>query len=237
MKAYSKLPDHNEILDLTEFETASDTTPASDLKAATALAKTHLSELAALGLDDDALAAAADRITGMLALVAAAAQRVAATLEDLDHAEELATTDALTGLANHRRWWSAVETESARCARSGGQFAVAVIDLDGLKAVNDERGHLEGDLLLRVAASTIRTTVRASDEVGRVGGDEFAVLAVDHDHDEAEALMVRLSAAFEEAGIKASIGAAVSDVDEPFLRTYQRADEAMYATKRLRKTL
>ncbi|MEY2464103.1 MAG: hypothetical protein QOH64_2241 [Acidimicrobiaceae bacterium] len=237
MKAYSKLPDHNEILDLTEFETASDTTPASDLKAATALAKTHLSELAALGLDDGALAAASDRITAMLALVAAAAQRVATTLEDLDHAEELATTDALTGLANHRRWWSAVETESARCARSGGQFAVAVIDLDGLKAVNDERGHLEGDLLLRVAASTIRTTVRASDEVGRVGGDEFAVLAVDHDHDEAEALVIRLSAAFEDAGIKASIGAAVSDVDEPFLRTYQRADEAMYATKRLHKTL
>jgi diguanylate cyclase len=168
-------------------------------------------------------------------MIAAAEHRTAKTLDKLDHAEELATTDPLTGLANHRRWWEALEVESARCARSGGHFAVAVIDLDGLKQVNDERGHLEGDLLLRVAGSTIRTTVRTSDEVARVGGDEFAVLAVDHDDDKVDGLIARLSDAFDGAGIEASIGAAVSDGGEPFMATYKRADEAMYAVKRRRR--
>jgi diguanylate cyclase (GGDEF)-like protein len=206
-----------------------------DLKVATALATTHLRELNALGLDEDAIATATARVTGLLAIVAAAEQRVTKTMDKLDHAEELATTDPLTGLANHRRWWEALQIEAARCKRSGGYFAVAVIDLDGLKKLNDERGHLEGDLLLKVAASTIRSTVRTVDEVARVGGDEFAVLAVDHEHDGVEHLVSRLYDAFEEAGIEASVGAALSNGTEPFTLTYQQADEAMYAAKRVRR--
>jgi diguanylate cyclase (GGDEF)-like protein len=236
MTAESTWPQISEVVDLTVA--GADCEPAvvvPDVKVATALATTHLRELAMLGLDEEAMATATARITGLLALVAGAEQRVAKALDKLDHAEELATTDPLTGLANHRRWWEALEVESARCLRSGGYFAVAVIDLDGLKAVNDERGHLEGDLLLRVAGETIRSTVRTADEVARVGGDEFAVLAVDHEHDTVDHLVARLHAAFEAAGIEASIGAAVSNGSEPFTLTYQRADEAMYADKRARR--
>jgi diguanylate cyclase (GGDEF)-like protein len=222
-------------VDLTETGDARHPTGLPDLEAATELAMTHLRELEELGLDEDAIATATARMTGMLAIVAAAEQRVVKTMDKLDHAEELATTDPLTGLANHRRWWEALEVEAARCARSGGYFAVAVIDLDGLKKVNDERGHLEGDLLLRVAGSTIRTTVRTVDEVARVGGDEFAVLAVDHEHDGVDHLVARLYDALDEAGIDASVGAAVSNGTEPFTLTYQRADEAMYAAKRVRR--
>jgi diguanylate cyclase (GGDEF)-like protein len=212
-----------------------DLTARPDATTAIALAKTLLDELAAEGLGEEALATATARVAGLLAMVASAEQRAAKTLDELGHAEELATTDPLTGLANHRRWWEALEIEAARCARSGGHFAVAVIDLDGLKQVNDERGHLEGDLLLRVAGSTIRSTVRTSDEVARVGGDEFAVLAVDHDDEKVDGLIARLSSAFESAGIEASIGAAVSDGGEPYRLTFKRADEAMYAVKRQRR--
>jgi diguanylate cyclase (GGDEF)-like protein len=235
MSAEPMMPDVRVLVDLTETGDDGHPTGLPDLKAATALATTHLRELGELGLDEDALATATARMTGMLAIVAAAEQRVASTMDKLDHAEELATTDPLTGLANHRRWWEALEIEAARCARSGGYFAVAVIDLDGLKKVNDERGHLEGDLLLRVAGSTIRTTVRTVDEVARVGGDEFAVLAVDHEHDGVDHLITRLYDALDEAGIDASVGAAVSNGTEPFTLTYQRADEAMYAAKRVRR--
>jgi diguanylate cyclase len=223
-------------LDLTETGADELTTAIPDLKIASALAMTHLRELADLGLDDEAIATATARMTGLLAMLAAAEQRATKALDKLDHAEELATTDPLTGLANHRRWWEALEHEAARCARSGGYFAVAVIDLDGLKTMNDERGHLEGDLLLRVTGSTIRSTVRTVDEVARVGGDEFAVLAVDHEHDGTDHLVARLYNAFEEAGIEASVGAAVSNGTEPFTLTYQRADEAMYAEKRMRRS-
>ena len=236
MTARITLAEVSEVVDLTATGGDDDSTRASsDLKVATALANTHLREIAALGLDDVAMATATARITGLLALIAGAEQRVVKTLDKLDHAEELATTDPLTGLANRRRWWEALEHEAARCARSGGHFAVAIIDLDGLKIVNDERGHLEGDLLLRVAGSTIRQTVRTSDEVARVGGDEFAVLAVDPVDDKVDGLIARLCEAFDLAGIEASIGAAVSDGHEPFMATYQRADEAMYLTKRQRR--
>jgi diguanylate cyclase len=236
MTADSTLPQVNVLVDLTVAGEDDDQTSIRDLEMATDLAMTHLRELTAHGLDEDAIATATARVSGLLAIVAAAQQREARMLDKLDHAEELATTDPLTGLANHRRWWEALDIEAARCKRSGGYFAVAVIDLDGLKQVNDERGHLEGDLLLRVAGETIRSTVRTVDEVARVGGDEFAVLAVDHEHDGVEHLIARLYDAFEEAGIEASVGAALSNGTEPFTLTYQRADEAMYEAKRVRRT-
>jgi diguanylate cyclase (GGDEF)-like protein len=223
------------VVDLTGGPPRDPSPSRPDVKVASALANTLLAELASQGLSDEAMATATARVSGLLAMIASAEQRAAKTLDKLDHAEELATTDPLTGLANHRRWWEALEMEAARCARSGGHFAVAVIDLDGLKQVNDERGHLEGDLLLRVAGSTIRSTVRTSDEVARVGGDEFAILAVDHDDDKVDGLIARLAHAFETTGIEASIGAAVSDGGEPSLSTYKRADEAMYAAKRQRR--
>jgi diguanylate cyclase (GGDEF)-like protein len=236
MTADPMLPQSDGLVDLTTAGSDDLTMVIPDLKVASALAMTHLRELADLGLSDEAIATATARMTGLLALLAASEQKAVKALDKLDTAEELATTDPLTGLANHRRWWEALEIEAARCARSGGYFAVAVIDLDGLKQMNDERGHLEGDLLLRVTGATIRSTVRTVDEVARVGGDEFAVLAVDHEHDGTDHLVARLYRAFEEAGIEASVGAAVSNGLEPFTLTYQRADQAMYAAKRERRS-
>ena len=84
--------------------------------------------------------------------------------------------DDLTGLANRRGFFALGEHELLVAARTRSSVALLFLDVDGLKHVNDELGHVVGDLLLKEAADVIRETIRASDIAGRLGGDEFCVL-------------------------------------------------------------
>ncbi|HEY6731721.1 MAG TPA: EAL domain-containing protein [Solirubrobacterales bacterium] len=88
----------------------------------------------------------------------------------------LADHDSLTGLLNRRRFRSELDQYVSFTARYGGRGAVMVIDIDGLKAVNDSHGHQAGDTLIRRVAEILRERVRATDLVARLSGDEFAVL-------------------------------------------------------------
>jgi len=88
----------------------------------------------------------------------------------------LADHDPLTGLLNRRRFRSELDRHVSLSARYGGRGAVMVIDIDGLKGVNDRLGHQAGDSLLRHVATILRERVRATDFVARLSGDEFAVL-------------------------------------------------------------
>src|SRR3954467_2393987 len=88
----------------------------------------------------------------------------------------LADHDSLTGLLNRRRFRAELDQYVSFRARYGGRGAVMVIDIDGLKEVNDRRGHQEGDRLIRGVADVLRERVRATDLVARLSGDEFAVL-------------------------------------------------------------
>lgn len=88
----------------------------------------------------------------------------------------LADHDSLTGLLNRRRFRSELDQYVSFTARYGGRGAVMVIDIDGLKRVNDSFGHQVGDTLIRRVAETLRERVRATDLVARLSGDEFAVL-------------------------------------------------------------
>ena len=88
----------------------------------------------------------------------------------------LADHDSLTGLLNRRRFRSELDQYVSFSARYGGRGAVMVIDIDGLKEVNDKLGHAAGDRLIRHVADTLRERVRATDIVARLSGDEFAVL-------------------------------------------------------------
>ncbi len=90
--------------------------------------------------------------------------------------EELARTDTLTGLSNRRDMLDKLEQERVRFERNRQPFTVAMIDLDRFKAVNDRNGHDCGDALLKSVASLLRSSVRAQDQVGRWGGDEFLIL-------------------------------------------------------------
>jgi diguanylate cyclase (GGDEF)-like protein len=94
-----------------------------------------------------------------------------------DELRTLATTDPLTGLLNRRAIENQIQRESVRARRYGLPLSLLMIDLDGLKRVNDLGGHSAGDRVLRTAAAAIRATLRASDFGGRWGGDEFVVLA------------------------------------------------------------
>jgi diguanylate cyclase (GGDEF)-like protein len=91
-------------------------------------------------------------------------------------ARRLAKVDSLTGLANRRAFDESLTVEIARAEREGEPMSVGLIDLDGLKQINDRHGHLEGDRVLEHVARVLERAVRASDRCFRWGGDEFAVL-------------------------------------------------------------
>jgi len=99
------------------------------------------------------------------------------SLEDryLQAMVELATVDSLTQLPNRRVWREALEEEVTRAAR-GVPLALAFVDLDHFKRINDELGHLSGDEVLKAVATEIRAAVRGDQVAGRLGGEEFAII-------------------------------------------------------------
>lgn len=112
-----------------------------------------------------------------------------------------------------------------------------VIDLDGLKQVNDTQGHGEGDALIVRAAHTISHSVRCCDVVARVGGDEFAVLCVETDLASGTQLQQRLQERLAAAGVAASMGVAARHPSHGIAAAWAEADQAMYCMKRARARL
>jgi diguanylate cyclase (GGDEF)-like protein len=156
---------------------------------------------------------------------------------------ELATLDPLTGVLNRRALQSRLDEASATLARYGTAFAVAYIDLDGFKAVNDAHGHDIGDTVLVEAARRIETATRSTDRVGRIGGDEFAVLLTNTASEDGpevagqrtvEALRQPFSVDGKTITISASMGIVVATPGDK--RTPAElliaADRAMYWAKR-----
>jgi two-component system cell cycle response regulator len=159
-----------------------------------------------------------------------------------DELAALATTDALTGLANHRALVAAIDHELERCRRSGGRFALAFLDLDLFKALNDTLGHAAGDRALSETAATITSVLRAVDTVGRWGGEEFVVLLPDTGPEGALEAADRIRAAVARhrfasalgARLTCSIGVSVHPEDGTRRDALlQNADRAMYAAKQL----
>ena len=103
----------------------------------------------------------------------------AAVAAEVERLAEMAITDPLTGLRNHRAFHEDVARELQRAGRTGVPLALVLLDVDDLKAVNDTHGHQAGDERLQALARAIRATVRGADLAYRVGGDEFAVILPD----------------------------------------------------------
>ena len=154
----------------------------------------------------------------------------------------LSRTDELTGLLNRRAFVGEVEARISRTLSSGPVGALLYVDLDNFKAVNDERGHHEGDAALKTLAGFLRASVRDQDAVGRLGGDEFAVWLDGADAtaaaSKAEILVSvreRLARFCEglEKPLSTSIGIAVYDPasKEELAHLFARADAAMYQAK------
>jgi diguanylate cyclase (GGDEF)-like protein len=108
-----------------------------------------------------------------------------------------AATDALTGLYNRRLFDEYCDKELNRAKRYSQQLAIAILDMHQLKQVNDRYGHLRGDQVLQLAATTLRKTLRASDFAFRIGGDEFALLLPQTEPEQAETLCRRVRAQYE----------------------------------------
>jgi diguanylate cyclase (GGDEF)-like protein/PAS domain S-box-containing protein len=144
--------------------------------------------------------------------------------------ERLAHRDALTGIPNRRAWEVALERAVHDARHTGRPLAVAVIDLNDFKAVNDSHGHDAGDRLLERAAAAWQGQLRGSDLLARIGGDEFAVLLPDCAGGDVDAVVRRLRGALAHpAGCAIGVALWAGDTPSELMR---RADEALYADKR-----
>jgi diguanylate cyclase (GGDEF)-like protein len=134
--------------------------------------------------------------------------RVVAHLISLKRAEaelrQLASTDSLTGTVNRRTALIILEKHLGQCRRSGSPLTICLADLDGLKIVNDAFGHAAGDEYICMASSALVGAVRASDTVGRIGGDEFLIVFPDCRGDIVAGIMERVNA--EMAALKQGKG-------------------------------
>jgi len=160
----------------------------------------------------------------------------------LARVEELAETDELTGLANRRRILDVLLKVHEQQSNLGRSFAVAMLDVDHFKRINDTYGHALGDKVLRTIGTLIRGTKRVDDAAGRIGGEEFLlVLPGTTTADDANAMAERLRLAVEgydwsklhpELHVTASIGLTVAQAGEDPEKILRRADEGLYEAKR-----
>jgi diguanylate cyclase (GGDEF)-like protein len=149
---------------------------------------------------------------------------------------ESSTHDPLTGLHNRRGAMDAVQQLLTLRAKS---YAALLIDIDGLKLINDMRGHATGDAIIAIIAEAIRESIREGDECARIGGDEFFVFAADCTTEEAMAIGQRIldklakpSLPLSGARASVSIGVVVLDgTDAEFNRMYRDADHALYQAR------
>ncbi len=149
-----------------------------------------------------------------------------------------ATTDPLTGLANHRTFHERLRTEAARSRRSGAPLGLVLLDIDRFKLVNDSHGHQCGDEVLRIVAGLLADDARGTDVAARLGGEEFALLLSDTDEEGALAVAERLRATIAAAPVPgpgrvtASFGVAALTADGDADELVRAADRALYTPPR-----
>jgi diguanylate cyclase (GGDEF)-like protein len=156
--------------------------------------------------------------------------------------ERQAQTDSLTGLANHRQFMALAEKELSRLVRYGGSVSVLMMDIDHFKRINDTYGHRTGDLVLQRLAELCTVQLRDNDSIGRLGGEEFAVVLPRADGDHALEVAERLRQTIADTGVAlehglplhftVSIGVATIEGPGTNIDTLLRqADHALYEAK------
>ncbi len=161
------------------------------------------------------------------------------------HMRTMSLRDDLTGLYNRRGFFSLAEQQTRLSQRSGRNMLLFYCDLNAMKSINDTLGHQAGDRALTDVAAILSETFRESDIVARIGGDEFAVLAIESDDTSVGMLRMRLErnliAFADNAGrpydISLSIGVATYDplLSESLDQVLSRADDLMYRQKQARR--
>jgi diguanylate cyclase (GGDEF)-like protein len=156
----------------------------------------------------------------------------------------LVATDPLTELPNRRHFEAILNAEATRVNRYGGEFSLALVDLDDFKAVNDRFGHPVGDAVLRELAGVMRSQLRACDCLARLGGEEFGIVLVGTARCRAAVVVERLrthvqdhrfaSIPHADTALTASIGlGSHAGGAEPLSAFYKRTDRALYQAKEM----
>jgi diguanylate cyclase (GGDEF)-like protein len=153
-----------------------------------------------------------------------------------EQVRHLAVSDPLTGLANYRRLLDVLENETERTDRTGRPFSVLLLDLDGLKTINDSYGHLVGSRSICRLADVLRIHCRAIDTAARYGGDEFALVLPESQEDEARRVANRIREVLatddEPPRLSASIGISIYCGDGERIETLlSEADKDLYTEK------
>jgi diguanylate cyclase (GGDEF)-like protein len=165
--------------------------------------------------------------------------RSEARLAELD---AVAHIDTLVNLPNRRRFLASLERTIARVRRSGGEAALIFVDVDGLKAINDGFGHKAGDEALVQVARLLVQCVRTSDLVGRLSGDEFAILLASSDQLNAWQTALRVVETVEDCqfctggeclALSVAVGVAMIRPDDDTADVLARADREMYRIKNI----
>jgi len=155
-----------------------------------------------------------------------------------------ASTDGLTGLANHRTFYDILEKELWRSRRYGGRISVIMVDIDDLKKTNDTYGHRAGDKAIREVSSRIKGCIRQIDTAARYGGDEFAIILPNTRLGEATVVAERIVGAVasrptswkrEEIHLSVSVGLGEYDANTNPEDVASRSDEALYSAKQAGK--
>jgi diguanylate cyclase (GGDEF)-like protein len=165
-------------------------------------------------------------------VILALTERVGGLVQRL---EDLAIYDPLTGALNRQPFTERLDIEMARVARSGGACAIAMIDLDNFKALNDAQGHAAGDAALTRFGEVVRTGKRRADLFGRVGGEEFMVILVDTRAASAVIYADNLRARLAAAQLPVTVSVGIADTEESgasVATLMADADRALYRAKR-----
>ncbi len=175
-------------------------------------------------------AAPAQNVRATIVLLAAQAAIATERVELLARLERIAHTDELTGLLNRRAWREELPREMARAKRESWPLCVAMLDIDGLKKLNDTRGHHAGDQLLKQNAAAWSSALRPVDLLARYGGDEFAAILTGCRLEDARKLVDRLIDVTPD-GHSCSVGIAEWDGTQDVHALMAEADASLYAAK------
>ena len=182
-----------------------------------------------------------------IALVELFSQLVGASIGNIKLFEKIqrqATTDGLTGLANHKTFYETLEKELWRTRRYGGQISLIMIDIDGLKRINDAYGHHAGDKVIREISKKIRSCIRQIDTAARYGGDEFAVILPNTSLADAVVAAERMVGSVsdspltwkkEQITLSISVGVGEYDAESSPEDITSRSDQALYMAKQAGK--
>ena len=162
------------------------------------------------------------------------AQELAAAnaAREVEHRTAQALRDEFSGVYNRRGLDELIVAEEHRCKRYGHPACALVIDLNGLKAINDTQGHKAGDQLIARAADALDCVSRECDIVARTGGDEFILIAVECNEAGGERMVQRVRDRLRQGGVSAAIGMSFRDSNSTLQQAIERADALMYEDKR-----